>query len=129
MRRVREAIRQKPTELWKNQSWILHHNNASAHTLMLVLEFLAKNKTVIILQPPYTPDFILADFFLFSKLKTPMKGKRFPTIEEIKVKSKQEQLAIPKSEFQKCFKDWKIRWHQYIISEGGCYFEGDQDSY
>ena len=25
--------------------------------------------------------------------------------------------------FQKCFEDWKERWHKCIISEGG-YFEG-----
>ena len=52
-----------------------------------------------------------------------MKGKRFAMIEEIKEKSKQELLAVPKSEIQKCFDDWKKRWHKCIISEGG-YFEG-----
>ncbi|KAA1414165.1 hypothetical protein F0U44_22385, partial [Nocardioides humilatus] len=89
MRRLREAIRQKRTELWKKQSWILHHDNAPAHTSMLVREFLAKNKTVIMPQPPYSPHLAPADFFLFPKLKTPMKGKRFATIEAIKEKSKQ----------------------------------------
>lgn len=69
--------------------------NSSAHTSLLVREFLAKNKTVIMPQPPNSPDLASADFFLFPKLKTPMKGKRFDTIEEIKEKSKQELLAIP----------------------------------
>ena len=41
MSRLREAIRQKRTELWKNQSWFLHHNNEPAHTSMLVREFMA----------------------------------------------------------------------------------------
>ena len=27
--------------------------------------------------------------------------------------------------FQKCFEDWKKRWHKYIISDGG-YFEADK---
>ena len=35
MRRLREAIRQKLTELWKNQLWILHPDNARAHISML----------------------------------------------------------------------------------------------
>ena len=39
MPRLREAVRQKGTELWKNQSWILHNDNATAHTSMLVREF------------------------------------------------------------------------------------------
>ena len=36
-----------------------------------------------------------------------MKGKHFAATEEIKEKSKQELLALPKSVFQKCFEDWK----------------------
>ena len=63
---------------------------------MLVREFLAKN--VIMLQPPYSRD-LAVDFFLFPELKTPMKGKRFSTIEEIKAKSKHDLLAIPKGVF------------------------------
>ena len=48
-------------------------------------------------QPLYSPDLAPADFFLFRRLKTPMKEKRFATIEERKEKSKQELLAIPKA--------------------------------
>ena len=45
-------------------------------------------------QPPNSLDLDSIDFFLFPKLETPMKGKRFATIkEEIKEKSKQELLA------------------------------------
>ena len=93
MRWLREAIRQKRTELWKN---------AAAHISMLVREFLAKNNTAIMPQPRYLLDLAPANFFLFPKLKTAMKGKRFATIVEIKAKSKQELLVIPKSAFQKC---------------------------
>ena len=75
MRRLREAIRQKLTELWKNQSWILHYNNAPAYTLMLVRLFV---------------------FIGLGGLKIAIKGKHFATIEEVKEKSKQELLAIPK---------------------------------
>ena len=47
MRRLRETIRQKRTDLWNNQSWVLNHDNKPAHTLMLARELLTKNKTVI----------------------------------------------------------------------------------
>ena len=86
MRQLHETIRQKRTELWKNQSWIFHYDNATAHISMLVCEFLAKNKTVIMSQPPSSSNLAPADFFLFAKPKTPMKGKRLATIEEIKEK-------------------------------------------
>jgi hypothetical protein len=34
-----------------------------------------------------------------------------------------ELKAIPKIEFEKCFKDCQKRWHKYIVSNGD-YFEG-----
>ena len=81
-----------------------------AHKSILVHAFLAKNKTLIMPQPPYSPDLIPAEFFLFPKSKTPMKGKRFAVIEEIKeIKSKQSRLAILNSALQKSFEDWKKR--------------------
>ena len=33
--------------------------------------------------------------------------------------------AIPEIKFNKCFDDWKKRWHKCIISRGD-YFEGDE---
>lgn len=124
MRRLRESIRKKRPEMWKENSWILHHDNAPAHKSLLVSSFLAKNSTSIMPQPPYSPDLAPCDFFLFPKLKRPMKGRRFATIEEIKAASLKELKAMPKSSFQKCFDDWQKRWHKCIVSKGD-YFEGD----
>ncbi|KAG5317509.1 MOS1T transposase, partial [Acromyrmex heyeri] len=111
--------------LWKNKNWLLHHDNAPAHISLLVREFLAKNNTLMMPQPPYSPDLAPCDFFLFPKLKRPMKGRRYATIEEIKTASKEELNKITKNEFLKCFEDWKKRWHKCIISDGD-YFEGDK---
>ena len=58
MRRLLEAICQKRIKLCKNPSWILHSDNTSAYTSMLVLEFLAKNEIVIsrrVLDPGFEP--------------------------------------------------------------------------
>ena len=100
-------------DLWNYEKSIM-----ITYTSMPVREFLAKNKILIMPQPPYSPDLVPATFFLFPKLKTPTKGNRFDTIEEIKEKSKHELLVTAKSLFQKCLKDWKKRWHKCIISEG-----------
>ncbi|KYN09459.1 PREDICTED: uncharacterized protein LOC108769730 [Trachymyrmex cornetzi] len=109
-------------DLWKNKNWLLHHDNAPAHTSLLVREFLAKNNTLMMPQPPYSPDLAPYDFFLFPKLKRPMKGRRYATIEEIKTASKEELNKITKNDFLKCFEDWRKRWHKCIISDGD-YFE------
>jgi len=76
MRRLREAIRKKRPELWNNQSWVLHHDNAPAHMSLLVRDFLAKTSTATMPQPPYSPDLAPCDFFLFPKLKNSMKGRK-----------------------------------------------------
>ncbi|UYV63007.1 hypothetical protein LAZ67_2002824 [Cordylochernes scorpioides] len=125
MRNLREAIHQKRPDLWKNKNWLLHHDNAPAHTSLLVRDFLAKNNKPMMPQPPYSPDLAPCDFFLFPKLKRPMKGRRYATLDEIKTASKEELKKILKNDFLKCFEDWKNRWQYCIISHGD-YFEGDK---
>ena len=125
MRKLREAIRQKLPDLWKNKNWLLHHYKAPAHTSLLAREFLAKNNTLVMPQPTYSPDLAACDFFLFPKLKRPMKGRRYTTIEGIKTTSKEELNKITKNDFLKCFDDWQKRWHKRVIS-GGDYFEGEK---
>ena len=79
----------------------------------------------IVPQPPYSPDLAPCDFWLFSKLKRPLQGHRFDTIEELQAESKKALKAIPEIEFNKYFDDCKKRWHKCIIS-GRNYFEGDE---
>jgi len=110
MRRLREAIRKNHPELWKNNSWLLRHDNTPTHSSLLVRDYLAKNNTVIM--PPYSPDLAFCDFFVFPRLKRPMKGRRFATIVEIKNGSLRVPKDIPKSAYQNCFEDWKKRLKQ-----------------
>lgn len=124
MRRLREAIRKKRPELWANNSWILHHDNAPSHTALVLREFFAKNSTHVAPQPPYSPDLAPCDFWLFPKLKRPLRGNRFESIEEIQRESARALKAIPTEDFSACFEDWKKRW-QKCIGAGGDYFEGD----
>ncbi|UYV69294.1 hypothetical protein LAZ67_6003158 [Cordylochernes scorpioides] len=113
MRNLREAIRQKRPDLWKNKNRLLHHDNALAHTSLLVRDFLAKNNTLMMPQPPYSPELAPCDFFLFPKLMRPMKGRRYATLDEIKTASKEELKKIFfLNDFLKCFEDWKNRWHK-----------------
>ena len=76
-------------------------------------------------QTPYSLDMVPAVFFLFLKLNTVIKGKRFATIMEVKEKSKQDLLVLPNSVFQKYFENWKKCWHTCIKAERG-YFEGNK---
>ena len=46
--RLRGKIRQKRTGLWKNQSWILHHDIAPDLTSLLVREFLENHASTTV---------------------------------------------------------------------------------
>ncbi|UYV68774.1 hypothetical protein LAZ67_6000819 [Cordylochernes scorpioides] len=94
MRNLREAIRQKRPDLWKNKNWLLHHDNAPAHTSLLVRDFLAKNNTLMMPQPPYSPDLAPCDFFLFPKLKRPMKGRQDKKQESSKMETNEIRAVI-----------------------------------
>ena len=121
LKRLREAVRRKRPQLWTNQSLVLHHDNAPAHSSFLVRNFLAKNETTVVPQPPYSPDLAPADFFLFPKLKSTLKWRRFDTFDEIQKNSTKGLFAIPKEAFQ----SWQKRWERCVVSEGN-YFEGDE---
>ena len=72
--------------------------------MVLVREFLAKNKTAIIPQPPYSLVLAPADIFLLPKLKPPMKGKRFATLEELKKILKQGPVGHTKKRVSEVFR-------------------------
>ena len=87
----------------------------------LVQNFLVKHQIPHIAQPPYSPDVVPYDF-LFPKMKM-LKGNSFQEMEKIKRNVTKQLLAIPNSQFQKCFEQWKDRWKKCVLSEGD-YFEG-----
>ena len=96
MHHLHEAIWKKYPELWKNKSWLLHHGIVPAHMSLLVHHVLANNNTIIMPQPPYSPD--LAPW-LFPVSKTEETHKRTEICYdwEIKTASLEELKTIPKS--------------------------------
>ena len=68
LRRLRERVRRLRPQLWREQTWLLHHDNAPSHTAVITDKFLAKNKIAVIPHPPYSPDLSPCDIFLFLKI-------------------------------------------------------------
>ena len=75
--------------------------------------------------PPYSTDMAANDFFLFQYVKNKMKGQCFSTPEEAVDAFRMPVLAIPQSEWQKCFQNWFKRLQRYIDLNGE-YFEKQQ---
>jgi histone-lysine N-methyltransferase SETMAR len=75
---LRDAVCRKRLQLWENQTLMFQHDDMPAH-MLLIHSYLAKHPTSIVPHPPYSPDLAPADFFLFPKLKTTLKGHHFQT--------------------------------------------------
>jgi hypothetical protein len=68
--------------------------------------------------PPYSLDLSPADFFLFPKLNTTLKGRRFQTIEESQENAVRDLCTITESAFQEAFQLAKKHWERCIASRG-----------
>jgi hypothetical protein len=105
---LRERIRRKRPELWKN-GFILHHDNAPERTALSVKQFLAEKQIAVLEHPLYSPDLAQCDFFLFHKVKSVLKGTRFASVSEVKKKMTELLRRLTDDELQHGFDQWKIR--------------------
>ena len=78
LKRLRETMRRKRPDQWRNNTWLVYHDNAPAHAALLT-----DNNMTVVPHPLYSPDLAPSDFFLFPKVKMELKGRRFQTLEEI----------------------------------------------
>ncbi|KAJ4448728.1 hypothetical protein ANN_00119 [Periplaneta americana] len=82
-RRLLDAVRRKRPEKWVENNWFLMHDNAPAHRAIIVKNFLAMHNITALDHPPYSPDLSPPDCFLFPRLKSHLKGRRFNAEEVI----------------------------------------------
>ena len=55
---------------------------------------IVKHQITQVIQSPYSQDLVPCNFWLFPKLKSPLKGKRFQTIDEIQENTLGQLMAI-----------------------------------
>ena len=101
---------------------LFHHDNASSHTAIKTVEFLAEKKVQQLPHPPYSPDLSPADYFLFPKIKDSMRGKRYSTKEEVYDTFLDELKSLAKDDWKRCFENWFERMDKCIELDGD-YFE------
>jgi hypothetical protein len=78
----------------------------------------------VVPDPPYSPDLAPCDFFLFTKIKLKLEGRRFDTSEVIQAESQRVLDILIEKDFQEAYQKWRSRWDRFINVEG-TYFEGD----
>ena len=96
LKRLRDAIRRKRPELWRSGDWFFHHDNAPAHSALRTREFLAKHSITVLPHTPYSPDLAPCDFFLFPKLKRPLKGKDLRPFQRLRQMRRRSSRALKK---------------------------------
>ena len=111
-------------QLWATGDWHLHHNNVPARGSHLMLSILVKHQITQVTQTCYSPGLMLCDFWLFPKLNSPLKVKRFQIVDEIPENIKGQLMAIPTKDFAEWFEQWRRCWENYVRSQGA-YTEGD----
>ena len=83
--------------------WVLQHDNAPAHTVLSIREFLSKKNIPVLPHPPYSPDLAPCDFYLFPKLKSKLKGHHFGTMENIQKIVTDELNTLTVNDFHYCY--------------------------
>jgi hypothetical protein len=68
-----EAMHKERPEIWPNK-WIFRYNNAPANKVLSVKQFLAQKLITDMEHPTYSPDLDPNDFWLFTKIKSALKG-------------------------------------------------------
>jgi hypothetical protein len=101
---LHEVVNRVRTELWPSD-WIFHHDNAPAHKVLSLKQFLTQKSITEMEHTPSSLNLSLNDFWLLPKIKSALKGRRFKDIEDKKNMMALE--AIPQQEFQKCFQQWQ----------------------
>jgi len=66
--KLREGVRRKRPELWRNGR-ILRQDNVPAQNALSVKQFLANKNITVLKHPPNSPDLAPYDFCLFPKIK------------------------------------------------------------
>ena len=110
--------------MWKEKSWVFHKDNAPAHFALSVKQFLAKYSIPVLKHPPYSPDLAPCDFYLFPKVKSALKVTSFESVKAFQEKAESVLKELTQDDFQRCFKQWKIRMERCRDREG-VYIEGD----
>jgi histone-lysine N-methyltransferase SETMAR len=101
LKRLIDAMKHKQGELWRDHSLILHHDNATAHSSFQVSQILAGKGISTMNHPPHSPELTRVASWVFPKLKSVLKEKRFSDVEDII--SAKKKKHIPVRGLENCF--------------------------
>lgn len=118
---LREKIKSERRGKLTHGVWILH-DNARAHTCQQTTKAIHDLGFRQLPHPPYSPDLAPSDYWLFSKMKEPLRGKNYADLQALASAVSQWVRATPKEFFAAGIDKLPERW-QKCISVAGSYIE------
>jgi histone-lysine N-methyltransferase SETMAR len=115
-------VLQNGTLKWKKKPTGVRHDNARPRASGAVSEILEKYGWQVLPHPRYSPDMRPPDFDLFSKLKKPVRGKSFRSIEEVSIEVTRVIRRINNEGLLTGIQDLPKRWTA-VIKHNGDYIE------
>lgn len=115
------ALRKKRPEI-ELDKFLLHQDNAPAHTAtstQLEIDLLGFE---LIKHPPYSPDLAPFDFAIFPTIKSHLKGYKFESFKQLQNTTNAIIKMYPQEWYENIFNQWIYR-HQRCIECNGRYFE------
>ena len=82
MERLLNRIRRVRPGMCESGDWFLLHDNAPSHNTTIVKQFLAQRKVTVLGHLPYSSDLAPAEYFLFPKAKSHLKGRLLDSISD-----------------------------------------------
>jgi hypothetical protein len=111
---LHECVRRVRRELWTEKNWILHHDSAPLHLVLIVREFFSKNDDYHGSPFLFTQFSPLRRFFLFPKVETIVRGEHFGDVENIKCGTARLLKNLTSQDMQHYFLQWKKHWAKCI---------------
>jgi histone-lysine N-methyltransferase SETMAR len=100
---------------------IIYHDNASAHKATQTMKYLNVQRVKLMVHPAYSPDLSPCDFWLFPKIKVPLRGKNFQDINELHAAVHEQMDSLRKEDFYQCYEQWFERMNKCISVQGHYY--------
>jgi len=102
---------------------LILHDNARPHLGKIVTDLLSKYEWEVLPHTPYSSDMSPPDFDLFPKLKEPMHGHHFSSLEEVSAAVTRAIRGLKKSGTLNGIENLLKRWDM-VIEKQGDYIEG-----
>ena len=122
MQELRRKMHKNRPDLLGDGPLILH-DNARPHLGNVVTDLLSKYEWEVLPHAPYSPDMSPPVFDLFPKIKEPMRGHRFSSLEEVSAAVTRAIRGLNKSGTLNGIENLRKLWDA-VIEKQGDYIEG-----